>query len=161
VVANAGIAVAGSGRDTSEAQWQLTLDINLSGVWRTARAAIPTMVEQQYGRLVLVSSVGGVKAVAGLAAYCASKAGVIALTKCLALELAEEGITANAIAPATVMTGLNRHLQDQVAEWTAAQAIKNVLDPEDVSAAVAYLASDEARYVTGTVMLVDAGFAIK
>lgn len=161
VVANAGVGISGTAASTSEAQWRMAIDINLTGVWHTVKAAVPTMVRQQYGRLVLVSSVGGVKPVAGMAAYCAGKAGVIALTKCLALELAEEGITANAVAPATVLTGLNRHLEAKAAEWTAAQVIPKAIDPADVSAAVAYLASEEARYVTGSVALVDAGFAVK
>ena len=170
VVATAGVAVLGSAIDTSRAEWDLVLTTNLTGAWQTCKAAVPVMLRQRSGgRIVLVSSAAGYKAMPNLAAYCVSKAGLITLAKCLALELAEHRITVNAICPSTVPSGTNRGLASRlgldweslVDGWLDTQAIKELATPEDISAAVAFLASDDARMITGIALPVDAGTSIK
>jgi (+)-trans-carveol dehydrogenase len=170
VVATAGVAVVGPAIETSRSEWDLVMTTNLTGAWQACKAAVPTMIRQRSGgRIVLISSAAGFKPMAGLAAYSASKAGVIALAKCLALELAEHRITVNAICPSTVPSGTNRGLASRlgmewetlVDGWLEAQAIKELATPEDISAAVAFLASDDARLITGVALPVDAGTSVK
>ena len=170
VVATAGVAVVGPAIETSRSEWDLVLTTNLTGAWQLCKAAVPAMIRQRSGgRIVLISSAAGFKPMANLAAYSASKAGVIALAKCLALELAEHRITANAICPSTVPSGTNRGLaarlgiewESLVDGWLDTQAIRELATPEDISAAVAFLASDDARMITGVALPVDAGTSVK
>ncbi len=170
MVATAGVAVVGPAIETSRAEWDLVLTTNLTGAWQACKAAVPVMIRQRSGgRVVLISSAAGFKPMANLAAYSASKAGVIALAKVLALELADHRITVNAVCPSTVPSGTNRGLaarlgiewESLVDGWLDAQAIRELATPEDISAAVAFLASDDARMITGVALPVDAGTSVK
>ena len=176
VVANAGIAVYGLTWKITEAQWRDTIDINLTGVWHTVRAAIPTMIEAgNGGSVVLTSSAAGLKGVWNTAHYTASKHGVVGIMRTLANEVARHKIRVNTIHPTSVDTPMLKaayHLfvpdeenpsPERLAEaWQAINAMPVPwVDPIDVSNAVLWLASDEARYVTGVTLPIDAGFLIK
>jgi NAD(P)-dependent dehydrogenase (short-subunit alcohol dehydrogenase family) len=168
VVANAGIAMMGRAWEMSREEWDLLIGINLTGVWQTCKAVIPHMIEQQYGRIVLISSCIALKGWEQLAPYAATKRAVIALAETLAMELAPHNITINTLAPSTVDSGTNRGLalkhglawDNLVGGWLDTQAIKHLVEPQDVSSAVIYLASDAARYITGITLPVDAGSSI-
>ena len=173
MVANAGVTGVGSVCHMTADQWSDVIDINLTGVFNSIRAAAPHMRRQQSGRIIGVSSMMGRSAQAGIPAYTASKWGVIGLCKSAALELAGDGVTVNVVAPGNVSTpmihndSLYRLMRPDLAEPTAddvapvmselhAQPVPWV-EPEDVTAAVLYLVSDGARYVTGSVIDIDAG----
>jgi NAD(P)-dependent dehydrogenase (short-subunit alcohol dehydrogenase family) len=168
LVANAGIGFASSSWNVDADAWRRLLDINFTGVWQSCKAVVPHMIQRGYGRIVLKSSVAGFRPMAGNGPYAAGKAAVITLGQSLALELAPHGITVNSVCPTTVAGGASRSVADQLGmswqEWVdaslAVQAIKVLVEPQDVSDAVAYLASDAARYVTGTALPVDAGTSI-
>lgn len=169
VVNNAGIAgVTPLGGDQrSDERWARTLDVNLTGTWRVCRAAYPFLADG--GRIVNLSSVSGRFGVALNGAYCASKHGVIGLTRALALELAPRKITVNAICPGWVDTEMGRHgihgfgkqagvSEEQAFEMAAKMTpLGAVLTPGEIAALVAYLASDEARNVTGQALVIDGG----
>jgi SDR family mycofactocin-dependent oxidoreductase len=173
VCANAGILSTGGIWELTEHQWQEMADINFTGVWKTAKAAIPSMIGQgNGGSVILTSSVGGIVAMAGIGHYVAAKHGVVGLMRALAVELAPHGIRCNSVHPSTVDTpmianpggyqlftgieGADRQLAER--NMVALNAFKIPwVEAIDVSNAVLWLASDEARYVTGTTQVVDAG----
>lgn len=166
LVANAGIAInAGPAWELSRADWDLQLGINLTGVWQTCKAVIPHMIERGYGRIVLISSLSGLRPWKSLGPYSATKAGIIVLGQTLALELAEHGITVNIVCPGVVPTHASRSVADalgvefeELAQgWLRTQAVQRLATPSDVANAVLYLASDEARQVTGLALPVDGG----
>ena len=165
LVASAGIAMMGAAWEMSRPDWDLLIGTNLTGVWQSCKAVIPQMIKQQYGRIVLISSSAGYKAWNWLGPYVATKAAVMALGKSLAIELAQHWITVNSICPSTVDSGTNRGLayrhniewDSMVGGWLKSQAIQKLLEPIDISNAVLFLASDEARYLTGVALPVDAG----
>ncbi|QGP89786.1 mycofactocin-coupled SDR family oxidoreductase [Gordonia sp. 135] len=174
VVANAGIASYGPAWELTEDQWQEMLDINLTGTWKTAKAAIPSMIERgEGGSIILTSSVAGLIAYANLAHYTAAKHGVTGLMRVLAVELAQHNIRVNSVHPTTVNTPMinNEAIYNlffpgvpDMDETKAAEGFIHMngmrvpwVEPEDISNAVLYLASDESRYVTGTTHVVDAG----
>ncbi len=174
VVANAGILSNGPAHELSEQAWQQMIDINLSGVWRTCRAAIPHLVAGgRGGSIILVSSVAGLRSYAGVAHYVAAKHGVVGLMKTLAQELAEHRIRVNTVNPTQVDTdmiqndSMYRLFCPDVPEPTrqdfAAASAATILlpidwvEPVDVSNAVLFLASDESRYITGVSLPVDGG----
>jgi SDR family mycofactocin-dependent oxidoreductase len=147
VVANAGIATFGAVADITPELWQEMLDINLTGVWHTVRAATPPMVEaDRGGSMILISSVGGLKGSAWLSHYVTAKHGVVGLMRALANELAPHRIRVNTVHPTGVATPMMP---------------VTAIEPEDVSNAVLWLASDEARYVTGATIPVDAGALVR
>ena len=166
LVANAGIAVnACPTWELSRADWDLQLEINLTGTWQTCKAVVPHMIERGYGRIVLISSISGYRPWKALGPYAATKAGVIILGQTLALELAEHGITVNSVCPSTVPSHASRSVATALGvdfetlsrSWLRTQAIQTLLDPSDISNAVLFLASDEARYMTGLAVPVDGG----
>ena len=157
LVLNAGIFPIVPFEETSLEVWERTLSINLTGAFLCARRAVPRMREQSYGRIVAIGSsagkTGGTKAVA---AYAASKAGIMAMAKSIANEYAREGITANALAPTLIDTPMiagARDLQDKI-------PVGRFGKPEEVAALVCYLASEHAGYITGEVTDINGGYLI-
>ena len=156
LVNNAGITKDGLLMAMSEADFDDVIDTNLKGCFQMIR-----MMKQRYGRIINVSSVSGVAGNAGQANYCASKAGMIGLTKSAAKELASRGITCNAIAPGFVKTEMTDVLSDEVKENAKKQIpLGRFAEPEDIANAAVFLASDKAAYITGQVLLVDGGMVM-
>jgi (+)-trans-carveol dehydrogenase len=167
VVANAGIVSLGSlSWEIPEEEWEEMVSVNLSGVWRTCKAAIPHILAGgRGGSIVMTASSAGIKPMVRLSHYVAVKHGVVGLTKALANELAGAWVRVNCVAPTTVETPMIandafRQIKDLHEDMN--RNGHNLLDvgmvkPEDISSAVAWLCSDEARYVTGIVLPVDAG----
>ena len=152
LVNNAGITKDGLLMAMSEADFDDVIDTNLKGCFQ---------MKQRYGRIINVSSVSGVAGNAGQANYCASKAGMIGLTKSAAKELASRGITCNAIAPGFVKTEMTDVLSDEVKENAKKQIpLGRFAEPEDIANAAVFLASDKAAYITGQVLLVDGGMVM-
>jgi SDR family mycofactocin-dependent oxidoreductase len=173
VVANAGIWTPGSVWEMDDQTWHDMININLTGVFNTVRFAIPQMIERKSGSLVLISSTCGVKPLAWMPHYNAAKHGVMGLTKSLALDLGPYFVRANAILPSTVNTPMihngpsyriyrpdleNPTREEAMSGFYAHNAIPlPYVEPEDVSEAVLFLASDASRYVTGLGLTVDLG----
>jgi SDR family mycofactocin-dependent oxidoreductase len=174
-VANAGVANLGSYWEMSEDEWNTVIDTNLSGVWRTVKAVTPHMIEREGGSIVLISSVSGVEGAPGLSNYVAAKHGVLGLMKCVCLELGPKyGIRCNAILPGPIDTeiikwpgmldfmaggeglGEGIDLNESCKAWGAVKGI-GLMQPQETSNAVLFLASDESAGVNGLEMLVDAG----
>ena len=161
LVNNAGITKDGLLMGMSEEDFSKVVDTNLKGTFYCIRHAARTMIKQKKGRIINLSSMVGVSGNAGQANYAASKAGVIGLTKSAAKELASRGITVNAIAPGFICTDMTQVLPEQVKEKIWAQIpMGGFGDPQDVAAAAAFFASEEAGYITGQVLMVDGGMAM-
>jgi len=161
LVNNAGIT-----RDTlilrmEEADWDAVLNVNLKGAFNCSKAVIRPMMKQRYGRIVNISSVSGQAGQAGQTNYSASKAGLIGFTKALAREVASRQITVNAVAPGFIPTSLTNDLSEELKKSIlSATPIGRMGKPEEIAAAVAFLASEEAAYITGQVLAVDGGMAM-
>ena len=157
---------AGLTRDTllarmSDEDWRAVIDANLGGVFHTCRAVIRGMMRRRGGSIVNVSSIVGLRGNPGQTNYSASKAGIIGFTKALARELGSRGVRANVVAPGYVSTRLTDVIADELKEqMLAATPLGRFGDPEDVAAAVRFLCSDEASFITGEVLLVDGGLAM-
>ncbi|HDS83781.1 MAG TPA: 3-oxoacyl-[acyl-carrier-protein] reductase [Phycisphaerales bacterium] len=135
--------------------------VNLRAAFVATRVAARSMVRQKFGRIINISSVAGVMGQAGSANYAASKAGLIGMTKSIAREVGKKNVTANCIAPGFIMTDMTEILPDAVKQGALAVIpVKRFGKPEDVARAVAFLASDEAGYITGQVLCVDGGMAM-
>lgn len=176
-VANAGIVSFGSTLDLSELAWRDVLDVNLTGVWNTARAAIPHLIARGGGSLTLISSIGGLRGMPNVGHYVSAKHALVGLMRSMANEFAPHRIRVNTVHPTNTDTdmiqnpGTYRMFAPDVAEATQEDALPAFLslnalevpwvDPVDVSNAVLYLASDEARYVTGVTLPVDAGALVR
>lgn len=162
---NAGIAAHACSWELSEAEWQATIDINLTGYWRVAKAVIPYMIAQHHGVIIHNSSVGGLRGLDRLAHYTASKYGVVGLTKSQAIELAPYGVRVISIHPSSVKTAMIdgvARVEGQSLTATAEASASNLqpvlwIEPEDVANLVLFLASDEARYIDGSQIEIDAG----
>lgn len=161
LVNNAGITKDGLIMRMSEEDFTSVVDVNLKGTFHCIRFASRQMMKQRSGRIINMSSVVGISGNAGQINYAASKAGVIGMTKSAAKELASRGITVNAIAPGYIETDMTNVLSDKVKEETLKQIpLGRMGQTEDIAAAAAFLASDEAGYITGQVLAVDGGMAI-
>lgn len=145
----------------SDEQWQKVLDINLTAGFKLARAVVPGMMKRRYGRIVSMASVVGVAGNAGQANYAASKAGLIAMSKCMAQELAGRGITFNCVAPGFIKTPMTDVLPDAAKEALLKRIpMARLGTAKDVANAVTFLASDEAAYITGQTIHVNGGMAM-
>jgi NAD(P)-dependent dehydrogenase (short-subunit alcohol dehydrogenase family) len=161
LVNNAGINIRGPVQQLTEADWDAVIDTNLKGPFLCARAIGPRMVSRGWGRVINLGSVLGVIALPGRAPYASSKAGIINLTRVLALEWAGTGVTANAICPGAFATEMNRSLlEDPVKykEFVAQIPMGRWGELEELTGAVVFLASDASSYVTGTPLFVDGGW---
>jgi NAD(P)-dependent dehydrogenase (short-subunit alcohol dehydrogenase family) len=162
---NAGICAYGLAHELTEEAWDAMLDINLKGSWLVARRVIPVMIRQKSGVVLNNSSVAGLRGMGRLSHYAASKWGLTGLTKSWAIELAPHGIRVNSIHPTGVNTPMNDGLAalegltpSEIAERSAGNLLPVPwVEPEDVAAAVVFLASDRARFVTGAQFVLDAG----
>ncbi len=161
VVNNAGVTRDNLLVRLSEKDWDMVVDINLKGAFFVTKTAAKIMMKQRSGKIVNISSVVGLTGNAGQANYAASKAGLIGLTKSAAKELAGRGITVNAVAPGYIETEMTNKLPESVREaYMQKIPLKRGGTPLDVAATVAFLASDEASYITGQVLAIDGGLSI-
>ena len=161
LVNNAGINIRGPVQQLTEADWDAVIDTNLKGPFLCARAFGPKMVSRGWGRVINLGSVLGVIALPGRAPYASSKAGIINLTRVLALEWAGTGVTANAICPGAFATEMNRSLLDdpvKYKEFVAQIPMGRWGELEELTGAVVFLASEASSYVTGTPLFVDGGW---
>ncbi len=176
VVANAGLYSFAPSWELSEQQWDETVNVDLKGVWITCKVSIPQMLPRRSGKIICIASTAGQKGMPNLAHYVAAKHGVIGLVKTLAFELAPYNINVNAVCPTSVDTIMcrNQALYDLFAGGPGPQATyehfleimnllnlfpdRNLLPPEAISSAVLWLASNEARHLTGVALPVDAGY---
>ncbi len=157
---------AGTTRDTlimrmSERDWDTVLDTNLKGTFNCIKAVSRQMMRQRYGRIVNITSIAGLVGNAGQANYASAKAGLIGLTKSVAKELGSRGITCNAVAPGLVPTDLTASLPKELVGLAVEHTpLGRTGTPEDMAAAAAFLASDEAGFITGQVLAVDGGLSM-
>jgi NAD(P)-dependent dehydrogenase (short-subunit alcohol dehydrogenase family) len=165
---NVGVAISGSAGEMSEDEWRRVIDVNLTGVWRGMRVAIPIMLEAGGGSIVNSSSVQGHVGFLGWSGYAASKGGIDALTRQAAVEYASRGIRVNSIVPGTILTEMNERILREVddpdalqAQWRAMHPVGRVGTPEEVAAVVVFLASDESSFVTGESLRVDGGMVVR
>ncbi|HEY1879414.1 MAG TPA: SDR family NAD(P)-dependent oxidoreductase [Caulobacteraceae bacterium] len=161
---NAGTAAAAPAAEMSDEAWDRVQQVNLRAAFRLAREAIPHLIGSGAGRIINTASVMAEFTDYGLSAYCASKAGVVGLTRTLALELGRHGITANAILPGAILTGMTaRSFSDpKIADvWARKSPLKRLGAPTDVAALAAFLASDAAGFITGQAIAADGGLTLR
>lgn len=160
LVNNAGIMIKAPLLETTEAAWNEVMDIDLKGFYLCSQAVGRKMVERRKGNIINIASVFGIRAVASHGAYPIAKAGVIMLTRVLALELGSYGIRVNAIAPGLTKTEMTRAIwsdPEALRHWKSMKALGRIGEPNDFVGAVLYLASDASSYVTGETILINGG----
>ncbi|MDO4298096.1 MAG: 3-oxoacyl-[acyl-carrier-protein] reductase [Lachnospiraceae bacterium] len=161
LVNNAGITRDNLAVRMSGEEFDQVIDTNLKGAFFCMKLAGKLMMKKRSGRIISISSISGVKGNAGQINYCAAKAGIIGMTKCLARELAARNITVNAVAPGYIDTDMTAVLPDKVRESVLAQVpLGRMGQPEDIAETVAFLASDRTGYITGQTILVDGGMGM-
>lgn len=165
---NVGVAIPGKAHEMSEEDWNRVINVNLTGVWRGMKYAIPAMLEAGGGSIVNISSAQSLLGFTGWSGYAASKGGINALTQQAAFDYARDGIRVNAIAPGTIMTPMNEKLmrespdsQQMMDNWASIHPLGRVGQPDEVAEAVVFLASDESSFITGVVLRVDGGMVIR
>ena len=165
LVNNAGVTADGLSMRLSDEDWDRVLEVNLTAAFRLTRSVVGPMMRQRFGRVINVSSVVGLRANAGQANYAASKAGLIAFTRTVAVEVARRGVTVNAVAPGLIETELTRDFTSNGSDSNSSNGLLDAIparrtgSPEEVAACIRFLASDEASYVTGAVLPVDGGMS--
>ncbi|MGH6987694.1 MAG: SDR family NAD(P)-dependent oxidoreductase [Caulobacteraceae bacterium] len=161
---NAGIGLNAAVREMRDEDWALVQSVNIDAGFRLARESIPHLVASTRGRMIFTASVMALGTDYGLGAYCASKAAVLGLTRTLALELGRAGVTANAILPGAIKTGMTaRAFEDEkIAEvWARKSVLKRLGEPIDVARLALFLASEDASFVTGQAIAVDGGMMLR
>ncbi|MRN40638.1 MAG: glucose 1-dehydrogenase [Nitrosopumilales archaeon] len=150
----------------TDEQWMSLINTNLIGTFRTTKAVLPIMMEKRRGSIVNISSLQGIRSILNVpfSVYGVTKAGVIMFTRTIAVEYGEYGIRCNCVAPSTIRSPMiEPYLQDKQAKKTLESSfpLRRIGDPEDISGAVSYLCSDDAKWITGTVLTVDGGMSAK
>ncbi|MFO1202025.1 MAG: SDR family oxidoreductase [Tabrizicola sp.] len=169
VVNNAGVITRGPVTDTSDADWDLSVGVNVEAPFRISRAAIPLMAEQGGGAIVNVASCWGLRPGPNHAVYCMTKAAIASLTQCMGMDHAHQGVRINAVAPNEVNTPMLRtgfvkrgfDPDTAVAELGKTVPLGRIAEPEDIADVILFLASDAARYMVGTVVEVNGGKPVK
>jgi 3-oxoacyl-[acyl-carrier protein] reductase len=156
LVNNAGVRADNLALSLSGQEWEQVIDTNLTAPFRLTRLALRAMIRARFGRVISIASIVGPRANAGQANYAASKAGLIGMSKTIAVEVARRGVTVNTVAPGFIETDMTRDLPERALERVPARRAGR---PQDVAACVRFLASDAASYVTGSTLFVDGGLA--
>jgi 3-oxoacyl-[acyl-carrier protein] reductase len=156
VVNNAGIRTDKLTAQLADDEWSRVVDVNLSGAYHTIHRALGRMVRKRFGRIVNISTVSAARPLPGQACYAASKAGIEALTRAVAIEVARRGITINAIQPGLVLTDFTAEMTEDAAAVVPA---RRTAAPEEIAALVRFLASEDAGYITGAVIPIDGGLS--
>ena len=165
LVNNAGMTADNLSMRLSDEDWSRVLEVNLTAAFRLTRDALGPMMRRRFGRVINVSSVSGLRANPGQANYAASKAGLIGFTRTVAAEVARRGVTVNAVAPGLIETELTRDFTGNGADANGSSALLDAIparrpgSPEEVAAAIRFLASEQAAYVTGAVLPIDGGMS--
>ena len=160
LVNNAGLTRDGFARKLPEESWDLTLDVNLKGSFLCAQAVLPIMAENNWGRIISTSSIGADGNI-GQTAYAASKAGIVGMTRTLALEGARNNILANCVSPGATETQMTAGVPEKVMKWMLGRIpLARMASPEEIASVHLFLASDDASYVTGQNIFVDGGALI-
>jgi 3-oxoacyl-[acyl-carrier protein] reductase len=154
LVNNAGVRRDGLSPQITDEDWDTVVATNLTGAFRLTRRAVRTMIRARFGRIVNIASIVGIRANPGQSNYAAAKAGLIGMTATVAAEVARRGVTVNAVAPGFIQTDMTEELSE---DWLKLIPARRLGTPEDVAAAVRFLASEDAAYVTGTTLTVDGG----
>lgn len=164
LVNNAGIVKMGPLHQTSQEDWEAVLNVNLKSVFLACKAIIPEMLKQGQGKIVNVASIAGLVGFENIGPYCASKGGIIALTKEMALEYAKNKINVNCIAPGVIKTAMTKDMLSDPKtreSFEIATPYPRLGEPEDIAFAALYLSSEESDFITGEILVVDGGWTIK
>jgi 3-oxoacyl-[acyl-carrier protein] reductase len=159
-VVNAGITEDGLAVRMSDDQWRRVISVDLDGAFFCARAALGSMIRQRAGSLIFVSSISPFIGVPGQANYAAAKSGLVGLARSLAKEVASRSVTVNVVAPGFIDTDMTKALGDAVSAYTSLIPLGRIGEGADIAGVIGFLASDEARYLTGTVIPVDGGLGM-
>jgi NAD(P)-dependent dehydrogenase (short-subunit alcohol dehydrogenase family) len=166
LVNNAGIAGITPIHELAEKEWDILMEVNLKGPFLFCRLVIPHMIKQNNGRIINISSIGGLRGLEGFAHYCASKFGIIGLTKSMAIELAKNNINVNAVCPGTADTDLDAGVDAGMAPgegkkvYAGYHLFRRLVEPQEIANAVVWLATEDSKNVTGHTLVVDGGFLL-